>query len=388
VVQGRIDAGTEGLLARTVRPLLAVLLVTLGVTCTAASAGTRYIDGISDQSVPVWDGSFAGSPFASYFRSRWIAAASGQITLARYVVQWDAMTHDRGSAHHGDGYGERFEAWLQDARSMGLIPVVALTSYDHLYPGSPADYRSSLEAILTRATAMGYPISYVEPWNEPNGQGHEDALTAAAFANSATGVCEQMRTCRVIAGDFEDRSTVTRYERAYEAALTSAPSIWGVHPYVSVASHNDANLVRLISALPAHLAARQIWFTEIGALYCGRGQVRGEARQASDAAYLVNSLLGDPAVAPTHAFYYGFLFGGHVNAPCAAGGGDDSELYSSSDEPRAAARILLRPPFDAAPSGPARGLSAALEPRAPAWPPWVSAANLMIEPFGDPTGPR
>jgi hypothetical protein len=201
-----------------------------------------------------------------------------------------------------------------------------------------------------------------------------------------------MRSCRVVAGDFEDLSAVTQYERAYERALGFAPSIWGVHPYVSVASHNDANLVRLISALPAQGATQQIWFTEIGALYCSRGQVRGEARQASDAAYLVNSLLGDPAVAPTHAFYYGFLFGSHANAPCAAAGGDDSELYSSSDEPRAAARILLRPPFDAAPSAPgsggAPGASPPAEPRAPAWPPWTAAANLMIKPFGDPTGAR
>jgi hypothetical protein len=158
-----------------------------------------------------------------------------------------------------------------------------------------------------------------------------------------------------------------------------------------VASHDDANLVRLISALPADGAVRQIWFTEIGAFYCSRGRVRGEARQASDAAYLVNRLLDDPALAPTHAFYYGFLFGGRQNAPCAAAGGDDSELYSSSDEPRAAARILLRPPFNAAPSAlPGGGPlgSYASEPRTPAWPTWTAAANLMIEPFGGPARAR
>jgi hypothetical protein len=354
------------LLVQSVSACLAAS-ATLALTCSGASAGTRYIDGISDQSLPEWDGSFASSPFASFFRGRWARAASGQIVLARYVVQWDAMVEGSTGAHAGGDYRERFEAWLEDVRNLGLTPVVALTSYDHVYPGSPAEYRARLEAILSGASAIGYPIGYVEPWNEPNGQGREDALSAAAFANAASDVCAQR--CSVVAGDFEDRPSAIAYARDYQRALSFSAGIWGIHPYVSVKSHSEENLLRLISALPASGAGRQLWFTEIGALYCDHGHLRGEARQASDASYLVNTLLRDPALAPAHAFYYGFLFGDRRSPPCAAAGGEDSELYQSSDQPRAAARVLLR--------SAAGGESFAPEP--PQWPAWSPAASLMVE---------
>ncbi|HEV2923707.1 MAG TPA: hypothetical protein VGW98_06720 [Solirubrobacteraceae bacterium] len=344
-------------------------LAVLALTCTGAWAGTRYIDGISDQSLPEWDGSFAGSPFANFFRSRWAREAAGQISLARYVLQWDAIAEGSTGAHAGGDYRERFEAWLVDVRSLGLTPVVALTSYDHVYPRSPVEYRAGLEAILNRASAIGYPINYVEPWNEPNGQGSEDSVSAAAFANNANDVCGRFASCTVVAGDFEDRSSALAYAQEYEQALSFSPGIWGVHPYVSVQSHSNKNLLRLISALRAGGADRQIWFTEIGALYCARGRVRGEARQASDASYLVNTLLRDPALAPTHVFYYGFLFGDRASAPCRASGGEDSELYGSSGAPRAAAEVLLRPV--------GAGEQSARE--AQEWPRWNRAASLMLD---------
>jgi hypothetical protein len=358
---------------------LAVVLA-LAVTCASAAASTRRIDGLSDQSLPAWDGGFAGSSFARVFRSRWTVEGSGQIAFARYVVQWDVMTEPSGGAHAGGDYRERFEAWLEDVRSLGLVPVVALTSYDRRRPGSAGEYLAQLGAILDRAAAMGYPLSYVEPWNEPNNQGGENAATAAVFANAANGLCEARRSCSVVAGDFEDRSDVEGYERAYERALTFAPRIWGVHPYVSVQSRRDTNLRRLLSALPGNAAGRRIWFTEIGALYCTRGEVRGEAKQAGDAAYLVDRLLADPALAPEHAFYYGFHFADHASAPCAPSGGQDSELYASSGTERAAARVLFSPP--SAPLSVPSGTSVA--PRgAQAWPPWNAAASLMIGPVPD-----
>jgi hypothetical protein len=366
------------LLVRNLTACLTALIVALALAATCAAAGTAYVDGISDQSLPEWDGSFAGSPFASFFRSRW-ARAAGQISLARYVVQWDAIAESSIGAHAGGDYRERFEAWLEDVRSLGLTPVVALTSYDHVYPGSGAEYRARLEAILKMAAAIGYPISYVEPWNEPNGQGSEDAVSAAGFANTANEVCGRMRTCSLVAGDFEDRSSVVAYEQDYERALSFSPQIWGVHPYVSVQSHSDRNLMRLLSALPDSARGRQVWFTEIGALYCTRGQVRGEARQARDAAYLVNTLLRDPALAPAHVFYYGFLFGDGASAPCTGAGAEDSELYGSSDAPRAAARLLLRP------TGAGQQFGSG---ESPEWPPWSPAASLMVDPLPDSAGER
>jgi hypothetical protein len=355
--------------------LLAVLIA-FALGCAVARAGTSHVDGISDQSLPAWEGSFATSPFASMFRARWAARPRGQITLARYVVQWDSMGQDSGGANPNGNYRERFEAWLADTRSLGLTPVVALTSYDQAYPGSPGEYRARLEQILARAAATGYPIAYVEPWNEPNNQGHTTASTAAAFANAAYAACEELRRCGVIAGDFEDRSSVVTYEREYARALSFSPSIWGVHPYVSVRAHNESNLRRLIANLPTGAAAAEIWFTEIGALYCVHGEVRGEARQASDASFLLETLLRDPAVAPEHVFYYGFLFAGHRQAPCAAGAGDDSELYASTGRPRAAAGLLLLPQSAGAPPSPAAEARGA----------GLSAAFQLIDPFPSSMG--
>jgi hypothetical protein len=328
------------------------------------------VDGISDQSMAAWDGSFATSPFAGYFRARWGGGPGRQVTLARYVVQWNAIAPEPSGADSGSNYRQRFEAWLEDARSLGLIPTLALASYDGRHPGSAGEYRPGLEALLSRAAALGYPIRYVEPWNEPNGQGGLDAVSAAELANTANPVCELMRTCEVIAGDFEDRTDVIAYEQAYARALSVPARIWGIHPYVSVESHSAANLRRLISALPAGPPGREIWFTEVGARYCSHGLLRGELRQASDASYLVHDLLGDPSLSPEHAFYYGFLFGYRAQAPCIAGAGEDTELYTSSDAARAAARVILAP----AGSLPA---ASGFQPRP--WPPWSSAASMMIE---------
>jgi hypothetical protein len=328
------------------------------------------VDGISDQSMAAWDGSFATSPFAGYFRARWGGGPGRQLTLARYVVQWNAIAPEAAGADGASNYRQRFEAWLEDARSLGLIPTLALTSYDGVRPGSAGEYRPGLEALLSRAAALGYPIRYVEPWNEPNGQGALDAVSAAELANTADGVCGLIRTCEVIAGDFEDRTGVIAYEQAYARALAFPARIWGIHPYVSVESHSAANQRREISALPAGPPGREIWFTEVGARYCTHGQLRGEARQASDASYLVHDLLGDPSLSPQHAFYYGFLFGYRAQAPCIAGAGEDSELYSSSDAARAAARVILVP-AGSVPAAPG------FQPRP--WPPWNSAASMMIE---------
>ena len=42
-----------------------------------------------------------------------------------------------GNQKVADGdYRERFEAWLEDVRGLGLAPVLALTSYTSVYPNS------------------------------------------------------------------------------------------------------------------------------------------------------------------------------------------------------------------------------------------------------------
>jgi hypothetical protein len=313
---------------------IAVLTLSALTGVSTARAGTAYVDGISDQSLPAWDGSFTSSSFASFFRATW----AGQISLARYVLQWNAMTEaSLGPNPHGD-YRERFEAWLGDVRSLGLTPVVALTSYDHEYPSSRPEYQHELEALLDEASDSGYPVSYVEAWNEPNNQGNETAGKAGEISDWANAVCEH-DGCQVIAGDLEDNAMLPTYEQQYLAALTFVPEIWGIHPYQSVKAHSDASILRFVQALPNQGAGAQIWFTEVAAYYCAHRQVRGEAQQASDASYLVNELI--PAIAPAHVFYYGFMAGNGAEVPCASGSGYDTELYRASHQARSAAGVIL-----------------------------------------------
>jgi hypothetical protein len=305
-----------------------------------AEGATSYVDGVSDQSLPTWNGSFSDSSFASFFGASWV----GQIAFARYVVQWNAMTEASSGANADGDYRERFEAWLEDVRALGLTPVLALTGYNGVSPDASGEYQGELEQLLGAAERLQAPVPFVEAWNEPNNQGNEPPVRAGEIADWAHAVCEQ-RACKVIAGDFEDAPSLPSYERAYIGALTFSPAIWGLHPYRSVSAHEDAPVLRFEQALPDHGAEAQLWFTEIGAYYCVHGQVLGEAQQASDASYLVDELI--PAIAPTHVFYYGFMAGGDAEVPCATGDASDSELYRASGEPRAAAGVIFGRSTDA-----------------------------------------
>jgi hypothetical protein len=311
-----------------------VLLLVASVLAGPARAAAQ-IDGISDQSLPAWDGTFADSPLPSMLAAG-LQAPARQISRARYVVQWDALAQpSRGPDPAGD-YRERLEAWLADVADIGLEPVLALTSYDGTYPASPGAYASALRELLARAPALGGAIRYVEPWNEPNNQGRETPARAAALADAAYAVCLELG-CTVIAGDFEDGHALAAYERSYVRALTFTPRVWGVHPYADLAARSSAPLRAFRAGLPADA---QVWFTEVASFYCRQGHVLGQAAQVAQAVFL-RHLLSDPSTAPAHAFYYGLQFADGAPAPCAAGGGDDSELFAPGDRPRAAAAVLL-----------------------------------------------
>jgi len=125
--------------------------------------------------------------------------------------------------------------------------------------------------------------------------------------------------------------------------LNFAPATWGIHPYVALATHNEANLLDIKANLPNRGVGEQIWLTEVAAFYCRAGEQRGQDRQADDASYLLQTLIRDPAIAPAHVFYYGLLYRDHLQASCGPGGADDTELFAADDEPRLAASVLLGP---------------------------------------------
>jgi hypothetical protein len=307
---------------------------------SAIAPAAGRVDGISDQSLPAWGGSFGSSPLALWLARRTLRGAAPQITMARYVVQWNAAGEPSSGPSPAGDYRERLEAWLTDVAQEGLTPVLALTSYDGRYPAGTAEYGGALEGMLRLARSLGAQVPYVEAWNEPNDQGREPAPLAARMADAANAACGRGRGCTVIAGDLQDGPGAVAYEREYERSLTFAPQIWGVHPYVAVRTHDDARLLGMIGALPRGGRSARVWFTEVGAYYCEDGAIRGQAAQASDASYLL-ALIRDPRLAPVHVFYYGLLYQDGRAAPCAAGGGSDTELISPDGVPRAAAEVLL-----------------------------------------------
>jgi hypothetical protein len=349
----------------TVRGLIGAYLVTLSLSLSLAllstsasasqsppaSTGTPYVDGISDQSIPTWDGAagwdggFSGSYFARLFHEAWVGSPPSHITLARYVVQWNAIAE---SEQGKPDYLRRFESWLRDVAGIGLIPDLALTSYTGEYPSSPGDYQAQLRELLDRAQAIGHPIRYLEAWNEPNNQGNESALNAADFTNSASATCgEDSYSCVVIAGNFEDSPDVASYELQYIENLDPVPSIWGVHPYYSVEEEREAPFQNVREHLPNRGVGEQIWFTEISARECsdfdGHLLDNGELGQAQRADWLVNTLMRNAK--PAHVFYYEFLLGERRRPSCLTEGSDGA-LYlpsadrSTPDRPRLAAGYI------------------------------------------------
>ncbi|HVR05899.1 MAG TPA: hypothetical protein VMS02_07635 [Solirubrobacteraceae bacterium] len=338
-----------------------------------ARAAPASIDGISDQSLPDWDGGFAGSYFAGLFRSQWID--TGHIRYARYVVQWNAMA----PGHAGER--AELEAWLGDVAGLGLTADVALTSYDGVHPASPGEYALRLAQLLAWARELGHTIPYLEAWNEPDNQGREPPAAAAGFANAAHTLCADF-ACAVIAGDFEDGPGLAAYERAYTRNLSFAPAIWGVHPYRSVQDMSEAPYLRFLRNLPREGAGAQVWITEIAARRCtdygGVARSYGEAGQARRAAWLADTLLRNRS--PANTFYYEFLLAGRRQPGCSAGEPEDDALYEPAappsllDRPRAAARLIwvagdvrqtAEPAGEDERSGAESGVSA-LDPQAPA----------------------
>jgi hypothetical protein len=300
------------------------------------SSGAPYVDGISDQSLPYWDPSFAGAYSAGFFHDAWVAGLSSHIALARYVVQWNVMS----GAY--PNYLEQLESWYRDVLTLGLTPEISLAAYDGVLPGSYREYRAALQALLDRFPAT----SYVEAWDEPNATPGPPAATAARYTLIARSLCRD-RGCTVIAGNFLDSASMIAYEREYERALRLASlADWGIHPYLAVKTRDAQTVMEFKSALPRAGAGERVWFTEVGAYRCeggARPELRGERAQALDASWLVNRLM--PAAQPVHVFYYEFLFKERRPPPCDRSD-SDTALYApaggrgSGDAPRLAAAYI------------------------------------------------
>jgi hypothetical protein len=246
-------------------------------------------------------------------------------------VQWNAVAEAEEGKRE---YLTRFESWLTDVAGIGLVPVLALTSYTGKYPSSLVEYQAQLEVLLDRARAMGYPIRYLEAWNEPNNQGKVSAVDAAHFMNSASAICGSGYGCTAVAGNFEDNPNLPTYEEEYIRNINLLPKIWGVHPYYSVEEMSEAPFLSFREHLPNGGAGEQIWFTEIAARKCsdfnGHAVENGELGQSERAGWLVNTLIRNAK--PEHVFYYEFLLKDRRQPSCQSEGADGA-LYLPSGDP-------------------------------------------------------
>jgi hypothetical protein len=338
---------------RLILAVFAAFSLALASPTAPAGATTSHVDGISDQSLPAWDGDFRESWFTGLFNDAWVHGPGAHISFARYVVQWNVMS---GKYRR---YLDEFEAWLEDVTSIGLEPEIGLTSYDGSLPGSPREYRTELEEILDRARALGHPIRWLEAWNEPNGQGGESAADAADFTNEASGLCREDDDCSVVAGDFEDSPNVGMYEEEYIDNLNFTPTNWGIHPYYSIEEESEAPYQKVRERLPNKGEGAKIWFTEVAARKCSDFDKdlveNGEAGQARRASWLVNTLIENAK--PEHVFYYEVLLRERRQPDCGTEG-SDSALYEPSadpaepDRPRPAAAYISGDGAGAAPGEP------------------------------------
>jgi hypothetical protein len=276
-------------------------LALCAIWCSASASAIEYVDGISDQSMPSWDGGFGGY-FTELFEHDWLPA--GHIKYARFVIPWYESSGLKDPA---------YEKWCADAAGMGLTLDIALTSYreKEVRPTS-AEYRASLDAFLDQCTA----IRYVEAWNEPDNGGEEkgEATTtyvnptrAAEYAKAAGLVCG-MHSCTAVVGDLLDSdANMIEYEQAYVKALNGASfPDWSMHPYLAVKEESSTT----VSNFKAHWGdgATSLWFTEVGAYKCedyGSTETWTEREQEERAEWLVKDLIKEAA----HVFYYEFLDG-------------------------------------------------------------------------------
>jgi hypothetical protein len=293
-----------------------------------AAAATTAVQGISDQNLGLWSGdyqdasTFAQTAFPGFFAQSWVGDPPSHLRYARFVTAPDTV------AQGGLCQQNLYRWYTYVTQTLHLVPVIAVWDYpeggcaDNGKPSTSA-YTAEIDQLLAYLDGLGgAKVGYVEAWNEPNSDG-VSADQAAAYWLAADSVCATAG-CTAIAGDLVDNDPdqgsqsfapgcsdgltfdqhLATYERSYVAALGDArPAVWGLHPYYAVNCEQSASVATFEQNLPS--PSGQVWFTEVGAWECVRGQTpaRGPDRQQADASYLVNDLMVGPQ-APAQVFWY------------------------------------------------------------------------------------
>lgn len=209
---------------------------------TVASAQTVQI-GLGDQAIQ----SLADPRFAAL-----------GITTVRIVVPWDVTQSDPW----------RITYWMNAAEQRAIEPVIALgRAASDRCPGSPcvlptsAQYRSAFDDLHRRFPSVHVFI----PWNEPNHGTEPTATDPAMAAHYADIVREDCPDCTIVAGDLLDAPGMLTYLDFYKAALTTAPSAWGLHNYYDTTYFQPTNTEAFLGAVNG-----PVWLTESGGIVTWR----------------------------------------------------------------------------------------------------------------------
>ena len=250
----------------------------------------------------------------------------GQIALARYVVQWNAMA-------------EASTARTRTATTANVRSLAARRSKSRLGSGARAHQLQRRSIQLRRANIEREPRTVLADW--PIRAERADRLRRAVERAEQPGPGARRKPAEIAdwaepdlctaqlpadRGRLRRRLVATSYAQAYISALSFSPAIWGIHPYHAVKAHNDASVLELEQALPSRRRGRShLVHRDRGLLLrCAATCAAKRSRQATRP-YLVNDLI--PAIVPTHVFYYGFMAGDDTRSTVRRGGVSDSELY-------------------------------------------------------------
>jgi hypothetical protein len=180
---------------------------------------------------------------------------------SRYVTPFDvALRHDFRRA--------QLDAWLAAARANHVRPLVAFYTDHHRKP-TVARYRRAV-----RAFHAAYPqVRDLSTWNEVNlSVLSRDPRRAARFYLELRKLC---RSCRVVAADVLDSSTVGRFLRAFRRVAPHA-RLWGLHNYLDVNYGRTSGTRRVLAAVPG-----EVWLTEVGGIISSRRRHFSTRRQAT-----------------------------------------------------------------------------------------------------------
>jgi hypothetical protein len=309
-----------------------------------ATANTYYVNGISDNTLPYWDGTNVLSQsyfYANIFQPFWIGQRPHKITLSRYVVPWDIILH-QNPADQSYMQWTQFVQWYNDVKIMGLVPQISFTyTANCLYTvstclESPVPQNLAIYEQETQALLAAFPASFVEPWNEPNLGQVIAPLFAAQLSDSIYNYCEAPGgpvRCYEIAGNLAD--SPSNFDSYYQTLKTHQidPKFWAIHPYSGVNNYNEdpnsfANFQYFLSNLPSP-STDYLAISEVGARVCNDGIPESPA-DTDQAALFIGYLLTE--FAPFEVNYFGYLDKGrYPPAPCPGthNGNYDTFLYKA-----------------------------------------------------------